>query len=185
MTELYSEWRDFYTKRVSSWMSLEELRAECGRLQTADKTSPELLLIHAMHALEERAQRDEALREEVERLRATLAAQQPASVDEVKEPDLWRCTVCGRFGTVGRCCGEETRERANMEQLLEENEQLRAEVERDKALLRQALEALEELQYAVVSTAKTDDVSLYYRAIVALHERLGRYQPTENEGSEP
>lgn len=37
---------------------------------------------------------------------------------EVKETDLWRCTVCGRVGTVGRCCGEETRERASMEQLL-------------------------------------------------------------------
>ena len=50
----------------------------------------------------------------------------------------------------------------------------------------QALEALEELQYAVVSTAKTDDVSLYYRAIVALRERLGlRYEPEPNEGSEP
>jgi hypothetical protein len=46
-------------------------------------------------------------------------------------------------------------------------------IERDEILLWQALEALEELQYAVVSTAKTDDVSLYYRAIVALHERLG------------
>ena len=22
----------------------------------------------------------------------------------------YRCTVCGRVGTVGRCCGEETRE---------------------------------------------------------------------------
>lgn len=30
---------------------------------------------------------------------------------EVKDTDLWRCTVCGRVGTVGRCCGEETRER--------------------------------------------------------------------------
>ena len=27
-----------------------------------------------------------------------------------KESDLWRCTVCGRIGTVGRCCGEGTRE---------------------------------------------------------------------------
>ena len=36
----------------------------------------------------------------------------------------------------------------------------------------QALEALEELQYAVVSTAKTDDVSLYYRAIAALSAAL-------------
>ena len=54
---------------------------------------------------------------------------QPAAVNEVKEPDLWRCTVCGRFGTVGRCCGEETRERANMEQLLEENDRLRGALE--------------------------------------------------------
>src|SRR5690606_20851960 len=30
--------------------------------------------------------------------------------DTAKETDLWRCTVCGRVGTVGRCCGEETRE---------------------------------------------------------------------------
>lgn len=40
----------------------------------------------------------------------------------------------------------------------------------------QALQALEELQYAVVSTAKTDDVSLYYRAIVALSAALA--EPT-------
>lgn len=26
---------------------------------------------------------------------------------------LYRCTVCGRVGTVGRCCGEETREPLN------------------------------------------------------------------------
>ena len=30
--------------------------------------------------------------------------------DVAKETNLWRCTVCGRIGTVGRCCGEETRE---------------------------------------------------------------------------
>lgn len=61
---------------------------------------------------------------------ARYAPQQPASVDEVKEPDLWRCTVCRRVGTVGRCCGEETRERVNVEQLLDEYERLRDEVER-------------------------------------------------------
>ena len=38
-----------------------------------------------------------------------------AAVDEAKEADLWRCTVCGRVGTVGRCCGEETRERCAKE----------------------------------------------------------------------
>ena len=53
MTELYSEWRDFYAGKVRSWMSLEELRSACGKLSTTDSPSPELLLlIHAMHALE-------------------------------------------------------------------------------------------------------------------------------------
>ena len=61
MTDLYSEWRDFYAEKVSSWMSLEELRAECGKLTTTDAPSPEVLLIHAMHALEERERRTEAL----------------------------------------------------------------------------------------------------------------------------
>jgi hypothetical protein len=37
---------------------------------------------------------------------------------EAKETDLWRCTVCGRIGTVGRCCGEETRERVEALALL-------------------------------------------------------------------
>lgn len=60
-SNLYSEWRDFYAKHVNSWMSLEELRAECGKLLTLDKPIPEALLVHAMHALEEREKRDEAL----------------------------------------------------------------------------------------------------------------------------
>lgn len=25
------------------------------------------------------------------------------------EEPLWQCTVCGRVGTVGRCCGRDTR----------------------------------------------------------------------------
>lgn len=75
MTELYLEWRDFYLKRVNSWMSLEELRAECGKLTTADGTSPELLLIHAMHALEECVQRDEAMRAEVAEWKRVASAQ--------------------------------------------------------------------------------------------------------------
>lgn len=66
MTDLYSEWREFYHNHVSSWMRLEELRAECGKLTTTDGTSPELLLIHAMHELEE-------LQAEVERLREELS----------------------------------------------------------------------------------------------------------------
>ena len=61
MTDRYEEWRDFYAEKIRSWMSLEELRSECGKLTTTDGTSPELLLIHAMHALEECVQRDNAL----------------------------------------------------------------------------------------------------------------------------
>ena len=84
MTDRYSEWRDFYAEKVRSWMSLEELRAECGMLQTTDATSPEVLLIHAMHALEECAQRDEAL------LREALYALEYAS-DMTKPEDLQGC----------------------------------------------------------------------------------------------
>ena len=67
----------------------------------------------------------------------------------------------------------------------EQAEKLQAEVdvwksraEHDEALLRQALEVLEELQY-VVSTAKKDDVSLYYRTIAALCKRLGEVTKTK------
>ena len=103
MADRYQEWRDFYAKRVSSWMSLEELRAECGKLTTTDGTSPELLLIHAMHALEECVQRDEAmpqqalealkaeneaLRAEVERLKgenANLKTVMIAAAEEIHQ----------------------------------------------------------------------------------------------------
>ena len=61
MTDLYSEWRAFYAEKVRSWMSLEELRTACGKLATTDSPSPEVLLIHAMHALEECIQRDDKL----------------------------------------------------------------------------------------------------------------------------
>jgi hypothetical protein len=27
--------------------------------------------------------------------------------------ELWRCTICGQIGTVGRCCGNDTREPLN------------------------------------------------------------------------
>ena len=84
MTDRYDEWRDFYAEKVRSWMSLEELRAECGKLQTVDNPSPEVLLIHAMHALEECVQRDEAL------LREALYALEYAS-DMTKPEDLQGC----------------------------------------------------------------------------------------------
>ena len=41
-------------------------------------------------------------------IRRWVSNDQPC--DTANESDLWRCTVCGRTGTLGRCCGEETRE---------------------------------------------------------------------------
>ena len=104
MTDRYSEWRDFYAEKVRSWMSLEELRAECGMLQTTDATSPEVLLIHAMHALEECAQRDEAL------LREALYALEYAS-DMTKPEDLQGCgcPICTNITALRERLGEEKR----------------------------------------------------------------------------
>ena len=41
---------------------------------------------------------------------AAVTAERDQLRDVANEPNLWRCTVCGRIGTVGRCCGENTRE---------------------------------------------------------------------------
>lgn len=104
----------------------------------------------------------------------------------MKENDLWRCTVCGRFGTVGRCCGDETRERVNMEQLLAEHERLRAEVER----LRVALEEIRNRSsIAVMRSDQSDqpelevvlgDICLFVDAVL-WKEYLLRDQEEDNE----
>lgn len=104
MTDLYSEWRDFYAEKVRSWMSLEELRAECGKLQTVDNPSPEVLLVHAMHALEEYVQRNEALeqwRQAVRAMEASIDAVQPAAVDGAIDKARFErapCYLCGYNG---------------------------------------------------------------------------------------
>ena len=41
-------------------------------------------------------------------IRRWVSNDQPC--DASNESDLWRCTECGRVGSVGRCCGDETRE---------------------------------------------------------------------------
>ena len=49
----YKEWREFYTSKITEFMTTEELRAGVANLCNAGKTgSPELLLIHAMHQIE-------------------------------------------------------------------------------------------------------------------------------------
>lgn len=123
MTDLYSEWRDFYAEKVRSWMSLEELRAECGKLQTADSPSPELLLVHAMHALEE-------LRAEVERLRTDGAS----AVRWAPGSAYWSEVLRELFGPDARkgIDALEARYLAALER-----------ADTAEALLRQALDALE------------------------------------------
>ena len=79
------------------------------------------LPVHTLTHMYNFAQFELARRGEAAAELRRLHAQQPAAVDEVKEPDLWRCTVCGRLGTVGRCCGEETREPVSHAVLPEEN----------------------------------------------------------------
>lgn len=96
MADLYSEWRDFYAEKVRSWLSLEELRAECGKLQTVDNPSPEVLLIHAMHALEEREQRDEAL------LRQALEALSRARQTAMEQPLRARVPECSAFAGIAQ-----------------------------------------------------------------------------------
>ena len=56
----YEEWRKFYDDKEIEWLSLEDLRRECGRLNNSDAPSPELLLVHALHILEEQASRQAA-----------------------------------------------------------------------------------------------------------------------------
>lgn len=95
-SDLYTEWRDFYVKRVRSWMSLEELRAECGKLTTTDAASPEVLLIHAMHALEERERRDEAL------LRQALEALGRARQTAMEQAAKARIPECAEFAGIAQ-----------------------------------------------------------------------------------
>jgi hypothetical protein len=46
--------------------------------------------------------------------RQTKNAASEGTVDAlVSDDSQFRCTVCGRIGTVGRCCGLETREPLN------------------------------------------------------------------------
>ncbi len=54
----------------------------------------------------DRLERDGDLR--ADGIKRWVSNDQPCDV--AKETNLWRCTVCGRIGTVARCCGEETRE---------------------------------------------------------------------------
>lgn len=152
-SNLCSEWRDFYSKRVSSWMSLEELRAECGKLQTVDATSPELLLIHAMHALEECVQRDEAMRAEVDEWKRVAAAQAELHgeaeerADQLAEDDAWCADAwCAECGVKLENVRPGKHQHPTCSQAALQWPAAVAQPLTDEALLRQALEELEELK---------------------------------------
>ncbi len=46
----------------------------------------------------------------IRRLIATAAATNAAPTIAEDDVALWKCTGCGRIGSVGRCCGDHTRE---------------------------------------------------------------------------
>jgi len=48
--------------------------------------------------------------EQIKRLDEILASAESAAPAPNPDSVMYRCTVCGRVGTVGRCCGEDTRE---------------------------------------------------------------------------
>ena len=48
----YSQWRDFYAQRITTWLTAEELRAEVSKLPTGNAPSAELLLVHAMRLID-------------------------------------------------------------------------------------------------------------------------------------
>ena len=106
MTDRYDEWRDFYLERVGSWMSREELRAECGKLTTTEAPSPEVLLIHAMHLLERYEQRNEAMRTEVDEWKRVSAAKGEAEARaERLEEALKKVAQSLEWYAHGRCRG--------------------------------------------------------------------------------
>ncbi len=49
----------------------------------------------------------------------------------IKDDTWYRCTVCGREGRVGRCCGYDTREPMN-DAAREEQRQIAADREREE-----------------------------------------------------
>ena len=155
MTDRYSEWRDFYAEKVRSWMSLEELRAECGKLTTADAPSPEVLLVHAMHALEE-LQAEVAERKRVAAAQAELHGEAEERAEQLAEDDAW-CAECGvKLETVRP--GKHQHPTCSQAQPLT-----------DEALLRQALEALEQ----IARDLPWELTGLQADTIAALRERLG------------
>lgn len=162
MTDRYKEWRDFYAEKVRSWMSLEELRAECGELQTAGATSPEVLLVHAMHALEE-------LQAEVERLRTDGAS----AVRWAPGSAYWSKVLVELFGPDARkgIDASEARWQAALERADKLAEALEGREQRDEALLRQALEALEALD--VYREYDPEGGGVADKVAAALRERLG------------
>lgn len=48
----YAAWSAFHAGHISEWLTLDQLRAECGRLASVGAPSPELLLSHAMRLLD-------------------------------------------------------------------------------------------------------------------------------------
>jgi hypothetical protein len=53
MPSRYKEWKAFYEGHITDWMTTEALQQGCGGLLGSYPDSTEVLLIHAMHRIEE------------------------------------------------------------------------------------------------------------------------------------
>lgn len=93
-----------------------------------------------------------------------------ASTEDHNNTDTWyRCTVCGREGTVGRCCGDETR--------IPLNEKARKE----QAALKRNMEARVYIVLSVEYTCQGMVQKLYYnRYFLSYSEAMDYY--FENSG---
>jgi hypothetical protein len=59
----------------------------------------------------------------------TTTAVDVSSTNLIADDTQWQCTVCGRIGRVGRCCGNETRKPLN-EAAREEERRIKSAIEK-------------------------------------------------------
>lgn len=70
----YEAWRTHCVKVVKAPMTIEQLRHDCGRLASAEPPNPEVLLMHAMLALESAQKEAEDWRRQYEAERSASIA---------------------------------------------------------------------------------------------------------------
>ena len=91
------------------------------------------------------------------------------------EKDTWyRCTICGRKGTVGRCCGDETREPLNE---LATKEQVKIKESQKTAQNSDyaKLPTIEECYQAIPFPSDEHDCAMFVAGIAECHKFVSRH----------